>query len=127
MDFATEMYVRSLVSRPKAQHVRNLIDCELDQGFTIVLRAVWLEASDWKVAVISQDGKRIRLVLLDATHPGSGAFTRLVRGIWAAGLTPVLVEPSQSLIDWAVRHGFRRRTVGKGHLKHHIWHPTGRS
>jgi hypothetical protein len=97
---------------------------EREQGFTIVTAAPWLDPNDWTPAtIIAADGKRIRLVALEAKNPGHGAFTRLIAKIQAAGLVPVIVEPSRSLIDWCLRHDYRERRIGKGHLVHTIWYP----
>jgi hypothetical protein len=78
---------------------------------------------EWRAVVLSQDGRRVRIVLVDAFHPGTGAFTRLIAGIRAAGLTPVIVEPTLALRDWCERHGYRERIVGRGDARHRIWYP----
>ena len=115
-----ELIVRGPLARASAERLRQL---EVSKGFTLVAEAQWLERSDWREIVASQDGKRIRLVLLDALHPGKGAFTRLIAGIWRCDLMPVLVEPNQSLIDWCYRHDFRARIIGKGPDRHEVWYP----
>jgi len=101
----------------------NLRQLEAEQGFEVIDDAPWLNKSDWREIVVSQDSRRIRLVLLDAMFPGKGAFTRLIAGIWEAGLTPVIVEPNQSLIDWCNRHDYRSKIVGKKQLRHEVWYP----
>lgn len=97
---------------------------EIRQGFSIVSDAQWLDWNEWDAAtIISQDTKRVRLVALQAKQQGKGAFTRLVNGIFRAGLVPVLVEPNQTLIDWCHRHDFRRRMIGRGQFRHEVWYP----
>ena len=86
MNFATEMYVRSIAGMSRAEIGERMRQTERLQGFTIVTSAKWLDWSDWdKATIISQDGKRIRLVALQAKIPHQGAFTRLIQRIFAQG------------------------------------------
>lgn len=101
----------------------NLRTIERAKGFTIIADAAWLDPADWVECLATQDRNRVRLVLLHARTPGKGAFTKLIAGIWAAGLEPVIVEPSQTLIDWCNRHNYRRRVVGIGQDRHAVWYP----
>jgi hypothetical protein len=101
----------------------NLREMEVEQGFTLVLRSVIINPEDWREIVASQDGKKIRLVLLDAMKPGHGAFSRLIAAIWRHDLVPVIVEPNEALISWCVRHDYRRRVIGKGKHRHEVWYP----
>lgn len=101
----------------------NLRQMEIDQGYALIDAATWLDKSDWHEIIASRDGRRIRLVLLDALNPGAGAFTRLIERISAAGLVPVIVEPNQFLIDWCHRHGCRMRIIGKGPFRQEVWYP----
>ena len=55
--------------------------------------APWLVAEDWHVHALTRAGQEVRIVALWAKAPRQGAFRRLVAGIRAAGLTPVVVEP----------------------------------
>jgi hypothetical protein len=122
--FADETYVRSIAGLSRQELGERMKETEREQGFTIVTDAPWLDWDDWSpFTIISQDGGRVRLVALEAKRPGKGAFTRLVERISRARLTPVLVEPSQLLTDWAVRHDWRRRRIGKGRFAHEIWYP----
>lgn len=106
-----------------------IVRSEIDAGNVEVKSAEWLNADEWKDFVITQSGRRIRLVLLYAKRPCTGAFTRLIAGIDAAGLTPVIVEPCQSLVDWCNRHDYRCRKIGRGDRNHtqEIWYRRGRS
>ena len=88
---------------------------EHDAGYILIDEAIWLNRGDWNEIVVSMDKEgRIRLVLLDAKQPGTGAFTRLVAGILQAGLTPVIVEPIGLLETWCVKHGWRSRRLKHG-------------
>jgi hypothetical protein len=124
MNFATGMYVRSLFSMSRSDIGDLMRTAELAQGYKIVKEASWLDWDDWtKWTIISTDGRHVRLVALEAVKPGTGAFTRLIEKITAAGLVPVLVEPGQSLVDWAKRRNYKTRTIGRGRFHHTIWHP----
>lgn len=124
MNFATEMYVRSLMNLSREEIGQRMITTELAQGFRIVTAADWLDWDDWSdYSIISIDEDRVRLVALEAKKPGSGAFTRLIGKIIDAGLVPVLVQPNRSLIDWCMRHDYRSRRIGKGSFSHEVWYP----
>jgi hypothetical protein len=99
------------------------VQAECEQGFSIVGEAPWLNRDDWNAIVVSQDRTRVRLVLLDAKQPLSGAFTRLINGIFRCNLTPAIVEPNELLVRWCYRHNFRHKVIGKGLYRHHIWYP----
>lgn len=124
MNFARHVQVLSALNKSNAEIGADIRQCELDQGFTLVTEAKWFLIDDWSErTIISQDGKRIRLVALEARRPGSGAFTRLIGLIFAAGLTPVLVEPNDMLTSWCHRHNFRHKRVGQGKHRANIWYP----
>ena len=124
MNFATEAYVRSVAANSRAEIGDRMRMCEVRQGFSILSEAAWLDWNDWdRWTIISQDNKRVRLVALQAKHPGHGAFTRLIDGIFKSGLIPVLVEPNQILIDWCRRNQFRKRTIGRKEFRHDVWYP----
>ena len=113
----------ALADEATAVALINLRRMEQEQGFELIENAPWLNRAEWREIIVSRHSRRIRLVLLDARYPGKGAFTRLIEGITKAGLVPVLVEPSQSLIDWCHRHDYRPRNVGKNCFKQEVWYP----
>jgi hypothetical protein len=126
MNFASEMYLRSLMSMSREQIGQRMITAELAQGFEIVREADWLQWDDWSdYSIFSKDHDRIRLVAIEAKRPGKGAFTRLIAGIVDRHLVPVLVEPNRTLIDWCLRHDYRSRRIGKGSFTHEVWYPRG--
>jgi hypothetical protein len=119
----TADYIREVMGLSRAELGERMRSTELEQGFTIV-DAQWIDWNDWmESTIITQDGKRIRLVALEAREPGKGAFTRLIAKIWKAGLIPVIVEPNRSLTDWCLRHDYRCRRIGKGRFAHEVWYP----
>lgn len=121
--FADHMQIVSAAMLSRADLGERMRDIEREQGFRIVEFAAWFDRDDWTDAtIISQDGRRIRLVALEARTPCSGAMTRLIEKITAAGLVPVIVEPNQMIIDWCARHDFRSRTIGRGRYRHHVWY-----
>lgn len=124
MNFAAEIYLRSLATLSRDEIGARMMNSEREQGYTRVREAGWLDWNEWdRHTLITQDGKRIRLVALQAKEPGTGAFNRLVQRIFAHNLIPVLVEPNQSLVDWCHRHDFRSKRIGRGRYKHEIWYP----
>ena len=92
-------------------------DCETEAGYALVrLGAIVpfpVPANDWEAVCISLDGKDVRLVLLQAKHQRRGALRRLVGGIVAAGLSPVIIEPVGNDMPAIMRHwGWHTKRVG---------------
>jgi hypothetical protein len=119
----TYMQVLSAMAQTPQEIGDNLRRMEIEQGFSIISEASWYNKDDWHPrTIISQDGKKVRLVALQARRSQEGAFSRLIGNLWKADLMPVLVEPNQTLIDWACRHNFRERRIN-GKYPHTVWHP----
>ena len=123
MDFAKEWYVRTLAQKSRQELHDIMKQGETEQGFTIVDSAKWFDPDDWQTPLISQDNRRVRLVLLEAKKPHTGQFTKLISEISKAGLVPVLVEPNETLVSWCRRHQYRKRNVGRGEFRHEVWYP----
>jgi hypothetical protein len=103
-----------------------ILAAEHRHGRERILVADWLDWADWSTdTIITRDGPRVRLVLLNARRPGTGAMTRLVEGIEAAGLMPVMVEPNQRLAEWCLKRGWRERIIDHDPDRHRIFHPRG--
>jgi hypothetical protein len=73
-------------------------ELEMACGFHPIAVGSWfpfhLSEKDWKPdSVVTQDGKEIRIVLVNAISPGFGAFSRLIRAIEHSGFEPVVIEP----------------------------------
>jgi hypothetical protein len=101
---------------------------ERDAGRTLVeVGSYWLPEADWhEDCVVSLDGNRMRLVLLNAHRPGGGAFMRLVKHLIAHGFTPVAVEPNDRIEASLIKRGWRSRVVGRGAKRELIYYPRGR-
>lgn len=109
--------------RPMVEIMR---DDERAAGRTVVVPGdvPWLTTEDWHHSVVvSVDDKRARLVAIIANNPGTGALRRTVAGIVAAGLKPVIVEPTREMRETMKRWGWRRSAVGHGHLSEERWSP----
>jgi hypothetical protein len=81
--------------------------------------------NDWHFpAVVSLDGAEVRIIAILANEPGSGAFSRLIRNIRAAGLSPVVVEPVGLAMPAILkRWGWRGRRAGFGMDVTWEWRP----
>jgi hypothetical protein len=53
-----------------------------------------------------------RLVLIDALRPGTGALTRTLAGIKAAGMIPCIIDPTRELAATLTRRGWKSRQHG---------------
>lgn len=103
---------------------------EIRAGYKIVRpgEARWLPAEDWdRDCVISLDGLTVRLVAIHALKPGTGAFTRLLSAVEAAGLRPVVLEPTVQFEQALRRRGWKSRRYGIGVNAETRWRPPRRS
>ena len=123
MDFAKEAEIRGIFALTRSELRDRMKQGELAQGFTVVESAKWFDPDDWQSPLISQDNRRVRLVLLEAKKPHTGQFTKLIGEIEKAGLVPVVVEPNTELVAWCKRHFYRKRNVGRGEFRHEVWYP----
>lgn len=100
---------------------------ERDRGHRVVRPgdAPWLPASDWHTAsVASIAGLTARLVLIHAKSPGTGALTRTLEGIAAAGLMPAIIDPTAELAMTLRKRGWKGRMIGRTfETREWIWHP----
>lgn len=120
-------YLLGLLTSPQPIH-ELMRDNERKAGFTPLIPgdAPWLPAGDWHdTVVVSTDHRQVRLVAILAKRPGNGAFRRLVAGIVAAGLKPVVVEPTDEMRKTLRRWGWRGRWHGHGfETSEERWTPT---
>lgn len=84
----------------------------------------WFKPDDWRDTCLSRTGKTIRIVLVEARRPGRGAFSRLIRGIQRAKLTPVVLSPSDHLTAVLMKWGWTCRHVGEGFNAEEQWSPS---
>lgn len=92
-----------------------LRDHEIEQGYwpVPVGSVPWLPAEDWNEHdVVAMHGDEVRIVAIAARKPYSGAFKRLLAGIAAAGLKPVVVMPLEEMTEILTKWGWRGRHVG---------------
>jgi hypothetical protein len=95
--------------------VAAIVESEEARGFKVIRpgNVPWFQASDWRAAsVASIHGVRARLVLLHAVESGRGAMTRTIAGVKAAGLLPVVVEPTRELAATLSRRGWKPHDEG---------------
>ena len=124
MNFATEVTIRSALAMSREELGAQIKAKEVMMGFSIIEEARWLDPDDWdRWTIVSQDGKRIRLVSLSARNPYTGAFTKLVNNILAEGMCPVVVSPNDFLTLWCKKHWYRKRNCGRGNCRHEVWYP----
>lgn len=108
--------------------VSEIVSAESLRGFFIIrpAQAVWFLASDWKPTSVASITPRgiARLVLIDAVQPGTGALTRTLAAIQAAGLKPAVIDPNERLAKTLARRGWRGRLRGAAFEdRETIWTP----
>jgi len=82
----------------------------------------WLPAADWDADTVATQAmleRRVRLVLLVARQPRTGALKRLVAAIAFAGLEPAVIAPSGDLEAILGRWGWTQTR----HDGERLWHP----
>jgi hypothetical protein len=92
-----------------------LLEFEQSKGFAAVFpgEVPWLSAADWPPnIVVTLNGKTVRIVAIYAKRPGNGAFSRLIRNIVAAGLSPVVIAPMLTMPAILAHWGWTSRQVG---------------
>ena len=62
--------------------------------------------------------------LILARNPGHGAFRRLIAGITATKLTPLIIAPTRELQATLRRWGWKHRNRGYGLELEEIWRPA---
>ncbi len=96
--------------------VADIASYEIARG-RVVIRpgtAPWLPSEDWhRDTICSIDGQEARLILLVATRPGAGAFTRTLAGLALAGLRPAVIEPTRELAATLRRRGWGCDVIGR--------------
>lgn len=100
---------------PGYDPVREMLRSEIAMGFAPVpVGSVdWLPWADWHPRdVVSTDGVEVRIVAIMARQPGTGAFRRLIAGIEAAGLRPVIVCPLPDMREIMARWGWVTIRIG---------------
>lgn len=107
--------VAQAVARPTFSIADLIVDMErrkFPRGIIIRPGHRLLPTEDWAEAIVTVTGVRVRLVLLDARKPGSGAFTRLCAALAEFGHRPVVISPTREFAAMLARRGWRERIVG---------------
>lgn len=83
---------------------------QIDFDLVPVGSVPWLPAEDWHPdAIVSRSRRRVRIVMVMAKHPGTGALTRLIAAIRREGLKPVVVAPHDRLARHLAALGWKKR------------------
>ena len=105
-----------------------IADNEAARGFQVVRpgNATWFPTADWHSgSVASINGMTIRLVLLHARRPGTGAFTRMIADIRALHMLPVVIDPARDFAESLAKRGWVWRQEGTTFEDREIvWRPT---
>jgi hypothetical protein len=89
---------------------------EQANGYTLLTfgSRPWLNAQDWMDnAIVSLDGRSVRIVLIAARQPAKGTFSRMITAIIKDRLKPVVINPSVEMEDILVGWNWRK-TVTRG-------------
>lgn len=126
----TADYLGKLLDRMATKPIHEIMrEDERERGYRVVVpgEVPWLSADDWHpTIVVSIDGPKVRLIAILANRPGQGSFRRLIMGITAAGLVPVVIAPTKELRDTLKRWGWRERNRGYGLNYEERWSPRRR-
>lgn len=121
------MITRQIADPSDRIEIRNaMVADERAAGATLVApgELPWLATEDWlDDVVVTLLGKDVRLVWLNARGPGKGAFTRLIAGIEAANLRPVVIDPLSETDAILRRWGWVPRVVGRDVDRITLWRP----
>jgi hypothetical protein len=112
LEKAMQVFLRMMAGDDPAAMLR---EAEVHKGYRLVpVGSVdWLPAEDWgKHDVVSTDGHEVRLVAISANRRHTGAFKRLLAGIEAAGMRPVVVCPLFEMKLILRGWGWRCREIG---------------
>ena len=108
-----------------------IADDEAARGFNVVRPgdAPWFQPNEWRAASVSSvdDMGHVRLVLLDAILPGTGALRRTLTSIRFLGMKPLIIEPTRELANTLTLNGWRSRTYGGGMDAETRWWPRQRA
>lgn len=76
------------------------------------------------LSLVTVRGADVRIIAIMALRQREGAFRRLVTGIQAQGMTPVVVQPITHAMRDIIRHwGWTCTVIGKGYESEEQWRP----
>lgn len=108
-------------------HFGVMRDMEKDIGAVVVpvgsTKPFPVPSVDWnQETLITVLGVKARIVVASANFPRSGALSRLVHNIKAAGLIPVIVSPVGPIMPAILKHwGWTRAKIGEGETVAEEW------
>lgn len=110
-----------------ADPVSAIVESECRRGRTVIRPGDvdWLPERDWMPGTVCSVACRsVRLVLLHARHPGSGAMTRTLAMLSMAQLMPAIIDPTPELAATLSRHRWRGRVHGRSfETRETVWKP----
>ncbi len=109
--------------RPISEQLR---EAEQRRGFVLADMRLprWQEWSpDSVVSSVNAPGLPmfLRLVLIIAEKPGTGAFTRLVANMNRVGLVPLVLDPTEEFYAMLHRRGWRELLIGETFEDRECW------
>lgn len=110
--------------------VSNIRLMEKMRGFTVFHagQSDYVPLDEWFPAtMISINHSRVRLVLLHARAEGAGILTRTIAKIQKDGLQPVIIAPTDRLIETIKRRNWRSKIIVSPFGREEIWYPRGSS
>jgi hypothetical protein len=119
--------LEAMLNDPSYDPVAAIVAGEQANGFLVIRPgdAPWFLASDWMPdSVASISGTLVRLVLLSAHKPGTGAFTRMINGARLDGYRPTVIDPTPEFAAMLKRRGWRGKRVGHDfETRETVWRP----
>jgi hypothetical protein len=119
--------LHAMLNDPDYDPVAAIVEGERKRGFHVIRpgEAAWFRIGDWKPeSIASMYATTVRLVLIDAYRPGTGAFTRMIRDIEEIGGRPVVLEPTKEFAAMLKRRGWASKVTGKRTIEREtIWRP----
>jgi hypothetical protein len=113
---------------PNYDPVAAIVAGEKMNGFRVLRpgNTPWFLAADWMAySVVSVSGTLVRFVLIEAHEPGTGAFTRTVKGLQDAGYKPAVIDPTREFAAMLKRRGWRGKAMGHNfETTETVWRPA---
>ena len=118
----------AMLNDPNYDPVAAIVTGERMRGFRVLRPGdtPWFLARDWlPESVASISGTMVRFVLIEAREPGTGAFTRTVKGAQEAGYKPAVIDPTPEFVATLKRRGWRGKVVGHDfETRETVWRPA---
>lgn len=91
---------------------------EIARGFSPVAldSRPWFLSKHWHESVIIENGKEIRIIAIQVKYPKEGAFKKMIEGIKADGLAPVVVCPFSDMLAIMKKWGWVKTVINGSFL-----------